>query len=252
MKINNKHTAVVILAAGQGTRLNCEEIPKVMLELENKPMVEHTVDTLEQLGFDSNEINLVVGFQKDKVINHFKDRVSFAHQEEQKGTAHAANIGMQNLPDDIEHVLVLGGDDSAFYEPGSLEDFLHEHTKENLDLSLLSTKVDQPDQYGRVVRTDNGEVEIIEKEYLTEKQKQINEISTGTFCLDRSWFETIFPDMPMMRKLGEYGLPTALAMARENGHNYQIVELDDSNEWIGVNTPEDLKQAKKMMKNKKN
>lgn len=252
MKVNNQNTAAVILAAGQGTRLNCEDIPKVMLELGNKPMIEHTIETLEELGFDSDHINLVVGFKKEKVIDYFNGRTSFVEQKEQKGTAHAAYLGMKELSDDINHVLVLGGDDSAFYEPSSLEKFLKKHTKQNLKLSLLSTKVEQPDQYGRIVRKDNGEVEIIEKEYLTEKQKEVNEVSTGTFCFDRNWYEGIFPDMPIMRKLGEYGLPTALAMAREQNKDYQIVELKDSDEWIGVNTPKDLRQARAMMEAKSN
>ena len=247
MKINNQNVGVVILAAGQGTRLNCEEIPKVMLEINDRPMVDYTVETLEEIGFSSEDICMVVGFQKEKVETYFGNRVTFAHQEDQLGTAHAAYVGMNELSNDIDHVLVLGGDDSAFYQADSLKRFIKKHIQEKPVLTLLSTKFDNPDQYGRVVRHDSGDIEIIEKEYLTEEQKKIKEISTGTFCFDKKWFEDMFPDMPKLRKLDEYGLPTAMAMARENNEKYQVVELQNSDEWIGVNTPEDLKEARKMM-----
>lgn len=247
MKINNQDVGVVILAAGRGTRLNCEEVPKVMLEIDGRPMVDYTVETLEKLGFNPASICMVVGFQKEKVENYFEDRAIFAHQEEQLGTAHAAFVGMNKLSDDIDHVVVLGGDDSAFYQVDSLKRFIRKHIEDEPVLTLLSTRFDKPDQYGRVVRHDNGDIEIIEKEYLTEEQKKIKEISTGTFCFDKKWFEEMFPNMPKLRKLNEYGLPTAMAMAREANEEYQVVELQDSDEWIGVNTPEDLREARKMM-----
>ncbi|MFB6181385.1 MAG: sugar phosphate nucleotidyltransferase [Candidatus Magasanikbacteria bacterium] len=251
MQKNNHQVASVILAAGKGTRLNCTEIPKVMLKLNGKPMVEHTVENLEEAGFSSQEIIMVVGFQKEKVKEYFGDRVKYANQKEQLGTAHAAFKGMKQLSDDIDDVLVLGGDDSAFYKTETLRAFVDRHTKNNSVLTLLSTKLENPDQYGRIIRHNSGDVEIIEKEYLTEKQEKIKEISTGTFCFDKEWFLETFPDMPKMKKLGEYGLPTALAMARQQGVEYQVVELEDEQEWIGVNTPEDLKQARKMMNKRK-
>lgn len=252
MRVNNTDVAAVILAAGKGTRLNCEEIPKVMLKLNKKPMVEYTVENLKDTGFSKEDIMMVVGFRKNKVKNYFDNRVQFADQDNQLGTAHAAFKGMKSLPESTASVLVLGGDDSAFYRSQTLQNLTERHVNSDSVLTLLSTKLENPDQYGRIIRHDDGEVEIIEKEYLTEEQQKVKEISTGTFCFDKDWFLNIFPDMPKMRKLGEYGLPTALAMARDNGAEYQVVELEDSNEWIGVNTPEDLKEAKKMMKEREN
>jgi bifunctional UDP-N-acetylglucosamine pyrophosphorylase/glucosamine-1-phosphate N-acetyltransferase len=210
-----------------------------------KPLVAYTVDTLEHIGLSKEQICLVVGFHAEKVRDYFGDRVHYAEQTELKGTAHAAFTGMQTLPGQIKHVLVLGGDDSAFYTAETISQFIDTHVSSNCVLSLLSAHVDHPAQLGRTVRRDNGDIEIIEKEYLTEEQKLITEISTGTFCFDRAWFESIFPRMPMLRKLGEYGLPTALAMARDEKKQYQVITLKNSNEWYGVNTPEELVEARK-------
>lgn len=239
------HVGAVVLSAGKGTRLGCTDKPKVMLEIENKPMVAYTVDTLREIGLAKEQICLVVGFCKDVVMQYFGTSVSFAEQTELLGTAHAAYTGIQTLPKHISHVLVLGGDDSAFYTPQTVSEFIDQHIASGAVLSLLSAHLDDPAGYGRIVRHADGSIEIIEKEYLTEEQKRIQEISTGTFCFDRYWFEGMYPHMPPLRKLGEYGLPTAMAMAAEQGKKYQVVPLADSTEWFGVNTPAELDEARR-------
>jgi len=243
MSLNLSNVGVVILAAGKGTRLGCTDIPKVMLEIGDKPIVEYTIETLESVGFSADHIAMVVGFHKEKVKEYFNDRVLYAEQLIQKGTADAAYTGMQVLPLHIEHVVVLGGDDSAFYTADSLKHFIEQHIVEQMTVSLLSVEVDDPAQLGRIVRHDNGDIEIIEKEYVTERQKKIHEVSTGTFIFKRAWFETIFPTMPPLRKLGEYCLPTALAVARAEHVPYHVVTLEARDEWFGVNTPGQLTEA---------
>ncbi|HLD61309.1 MAG TPA: sugar phosphate nucleotidyltransferase [Patescibacteria group bacterium] len=237
------NVGAVILAAGKGTRLNATDKPKVMLPIGGNPIVSYIVTTLEKIGFTPEQICLVVGFQQEKVRDYFGSRVRCALQTEQKGTAHAAFTGMKIFPTKIEEVLVMGGDDSAFYTPGTLQWFIQEHLTNKAVLTLLSAEVENPEQLGRIVRHQDGKIEIIEKEYLTEEQKKIKEISTGTFMLNRKWFEEMFPSMPPLRKLGEYGLPTALAMARDRGLPYQVITLKNSEEWFGVNTPEELAEA---------
>lgn len=243
----NPNVGAVVLAAGRGTRLNCTDIPKVMREIGGRPMVSYTVETLLSLGLPKERIVLVVGYCKEKVIAYFGDSVSYAVQEEQKGTAHAANVGIGVLPKEVQQTLVLGGDDSAFYRPQTLRAFMNAHKENNATLSLLTAEIANPGGLGRIVRHENGGVEVIEKEYLTDEQKQIREISTGTFCLDRAWFEAMYPSMPPLRKLGEFGLPTAVAMARNAGKKMQFVKLEDPNEWFGVNTPEELEIANRRM-----
>jgi len=241
MLANLSKIGVVILAAGRGTRLGCVNEPKVMLKIGDKPIISYIVETLKIIGFSKEQICLVVGFHAEKVKEYFGDSVSYAEQLEQKGTAHAAYIGMLALPKIFEQVLVLNGDDSAFYSSASLENFISEHIKNQSMVTLLSAETENPT--GKIVRHLDGKIEIIEKEYLTEEQKKIKEISTGTFCFDRAWFEKIFPSMPQLRKLGEYGLPTAFATARDQGQKIQVVKLQHPSEWFGINTPEELAEA---------
>src|SRR3989339_1795570 len=111
--MDNSKIGVVILAAGKGTRLNCTDKPKVMLEIGGKPIVAYFVQTLKQICFSKEQICLVVGFKKEKIQEYFKDEVRYALQAEQLGTGHAAYTGIKSLPPEIEQVLVVGGDDGA-------------------------------------------------------------------------------------------------------------------------------------------
>lgn len=242
-------TGAVILAAGKGTRLGCTDIPKVMLEIGGKPIVSYIVETLKNLGFNKEQIVLVVGFQKEKVKEYFGDSVTYADQEEQLGTAHAAYTGMKGLPESIESVLVLGGDDSAFYTVETLEKFINNHLENRNTLSLLTTEPENYKAMGRVVRNENEEfVGVLEKEQLVDDQKGIKEVSTGTYIFDRQWFENIFPNMGVIEGVGEYGLPKAIEMAREEGKKIKAIKLDDNSEWFGINTLEELEEANERKK----
>lgn len=241
MQLNN--VGAVILSAGKGTRLGCTDKPKVMLEIGGKPIVSYLVETLKNMGLEREQICLVVGFCKEKVIEYFDGQVIYAQQKELLGTAHAAYTGMISLPPNIKQVLVMNGDDGAFYTKETLEKFMQGHVESEAVLSILTVELQDPTMYGRIVREENGTTHIVEKEYLTDEQKKINETSTGTFCFDRQWFEKMFPTMPMMKKINEYGLPTTLSVANEQEKKIQVIKLENNDEWFGINTPEELDKA---------
>ncbi|MBI4426891.1 MAG: NTP transferase domain-containing protein [Candidatus Magasanikbacteria bacterium] len=243
MLLDLSKIGAVILAAGKGSRLNCADAPKVMLKINGKPIVSYIIDTLKQAGFSREQICSVVGFQKEQVMDHFGDSVTYTVQEEQKGTAHAAYVGMRSLPPEIKQALVIGGDDSAFYTKETILDFINTHREAEAKLSLLSAELEEPGLVGKIMRYPDKSIAIIEKEYWTDLEKNTKEVSTGTFCFDRQWFEELFPTMPPLRKLGEYGLPTALAIARGQGVKYQVIKLKNPNEWFGINTAEELREA---------
>lgn len=241
---------VVVLAAGRGTRLGCTDMPKVMKQIGGRPIVDYLISTLEKIGFGPEKICVVVGFHAEKVREYFGERVTCVDQGELRGTAHAAFVGMQKLPAEVKNVLVMNGDDGAFYQADTLSGFMKTHIDSENVLTLLSAEADPSFGGGRVFRHPDGQIEVIEKEYLAEELKQIREISTNTFCFDRNWYEKMFPTMPQLRKLGEWGLPTALAMARGSGAKYTVVKLPDSSEWFGINSPAELERADKMKSNK--
>jgi bifunctional UDP-N-acetylglucosamine pyrophosphorylase/glucosamine-1-phosphate N-acetyltransferase len=245
---NLNKVGVVILAAGKGTRLNCLDKPKVMLEIGHRPIISYAVKTLKQIGFTKEQIVFVVGFKKEQIMDFFKDEVSYAVQEEQLGTGHAAYIGIKSLPNYIEHVLVMGGDDGAFYKAETISDFIEKHINSNCTASLVSAILSDPASFGRIVRGENR-IEIVEKEYVNEQQKQIHEINTGTYIFNRKWFDEMFLTMPKMSKLGEYGINPAFTIAQDKGKNIHVFQLRDNNEWFGINTLSELEEANRRKNN---
>jgi bifunctional UDP-N-acetylglucosamine pyrophosphorylase / glucosamine-1-phosphate N-acetyltransferase len=235
---------VVILAAGKGTRLGCVDRPKVMMEIGGKPILSYIIKTLQKAGFAKNQIAVVVGFQEQKVREYLGDDVVYVHQEQQLGTAHAAWTGMQSLPKDLELILIMNGDDSAFYTVEILEDFMQKYSDNDAILSVLTAEVDDNTQLGRVIRDSDGNfIKALEKEELNAEQKKIKEINTGTYLMNRKWFEEIFPRMEKINGLGEYGMPTIVKMAVQDKKKVTAIPIPDNNQWFGINNKEELEKA---------
>lgn len=241
---NYPNVGVVILAAGKGTRLNCTDKPKVMSEIGGKPIVSYIVDTLREVGFIKGQIMVVVGFQKETVKQYFGDSVTYIDQTPQLGTAQAAYIGMKALPIEAESVLILGGDDSAFYTAATISEFIKKHVTSRSILSLLTVEVADPTLLGRVIRDERGQlISVLEKEQLTPAQATINEVSTGTYGVNRQWYEATFPTMTIIPGLNEYGLNKVVEIGQREEAKIQAVRLANPGEWFSINTPEELAEA---------
>ncbi|MFH1192678.1 MAG: sugar phosphate nucleotidyltransferase [bacterium] len=238
------NTGIVILAAGRGKRLGCKDIPKVLRKLNNRPIVSYILEELENNGIDKKQISLVVGFQKEKVKEAFGTDYIYAIQEELLGTAHAAHTGEKELNEEIEDFLIINSDDSAFYSYKTLENFVARHKSNNNDITLLTCYKDDPFGLGRIIRDEAGKVIAIrEKENIREYERNIKEISTGTFCFRRNWFNEIYPKLKLIPNLGEFGLPSFIDEAIASDARFEAIKLANPNEWFGINTKEQLREA---------
>ncbi len=238
----------IILAAGSGTRLNSgnpSDKPKVLYELNKKPMVEYTLDLLDSLNI--SEQIMVVGYKEEMVREYFGDRVKYASQPERKGTAQAAKLGEEQLDKSITHLMVIQGDDSAFYKTQTIQNFIA--ICENYKIGFTTVKLSEPAQYGRVIRSSAGNVcAIVEKESLTEEQKNIIEVNAATYFVKRDWFRQVYPSLkPSAVGKGELIMPDLIEIAVEAGEKVVGYEVPVE-EWVGVNTPEELARADKLKK----
>ena len=244
--MENKISAVV-LAAGKGTRINNGQpakIPKVMYKLNGKPMIEYTVELLELLKIDDKI--LVVGYKKEMIEEYFSDRVKYAVQAEQNGTGHALQCGLSKVETETDHVLVLQGDDSAFYKPETIRDFINQHLSSDVVLSFITVEYPETRDIGRVTRDKQGNVTaIVEKEEMTEELWKFTEISAGFYCFKKDWLKNNITRLkPSTTGKGELIIPDLLKMALEQNINVNAYKLDDSSEWHGVNTTNQLKEAR--------
>lgn len=239
-----KKIAAIILAAGEGKRMKSEKVNKVVVPLGNKQMILHTVDRLHELLIDP--IIVVVGFAKESVIKVLENRVIFAEQKERLGTAHAVTSALGKLPKDIKTVLVLNGDDSAFYTREIIKSLIGTHLKENSALSFLTIIVDNPVGLGRVIRDSNGRVVgVVEEKDATDKQKEIKEINPACYIFKVSFLRQYLKKVKKSPVSGEYYLTSLIDIAIKNNERLGAI-AGGKILWRGINTPQELTEAEKL------
>ena len=230
--------AVVTLAAGKGSRMK-SDLPKVLHTLAGKPMLQHVLDSADQL--DGASQHVVIGHGADKVKEVIAAAgsydVQWALQTEQKGTGHAVAQAMPDVADDAV-VLVLYGD-VPLIDAHTLAGLLARTgaTAEHAGgLALLTIRLDDPTGYGRIVRNDEGEVQaIVEQKDASESQRAINEVNTGILAVAASHLNRWLPQLSSNNAQGEYYLTDIVALAVAEGTPVTAVHPSSEHEVQGVN-----------------
>lgn len=227
----------VILAAGEGVRMKplTNETPKPMLLVNGKPLLEHILNSLPD---EVDEVVLVVGYLKEKVLDYFRERfkrfgMKYVVQEEKSGTYNALKL-CENLLKDGEKFLMLYADD--LHGRKGLEKCANSEC-----LCMLVCEADDPGKFGVVEVDSKGAVVGIEEKPENPKS---NLVSTGVMILDKNIFK-----YPARRHVnGEYYLTDSIEQMIKAGHKFKAVR---SNFWLPVGYPEDLKKAEKILNTKK-
>ena len=233
---------VVILAAGQGKRMN-SALPKVLQPLAGRPLLAHVIATARELEPDA--INIVYGHGGEAVRAAFSDAdLSWSHQPEQLGTGHALAQALSSIPDDHQ-ILVLYGD-VPLVKAESLKPLLA-HGRGD-EVALLTAYVDSPQGYGRILRTDKRQVSgIVEEQDASAQELTITEINTGLMRLPcallRGWLDALSND----NVAGEYYLTDAVVMAVRDGVNVAGLPAADASEALGINNRTQLAEAERVL-----
>jgi len=247
--MSKRNIQAVILAAGKGERINAKKVNKVVFPLVGKPMIVHTVDLLESLKIDP--IVVVVGFAKKSVMDTLKGRVIFAEQGKRLGTAHAVLCALDKIQKDVQTVLVLNGDDSAFYTENIIKKLIETHWKENCALSFLTITVDNPTGLGRVIRNNQDRViGIVEEKDAKGDQKQIREINPACYIFEASFLKKYLRYVKKSAVSGEYYLTSLIDIAIKNNEKMETVRAGKLS-WRGINTMNELKEAERLFLNAK-
>lgn len=234
--------AVIILAAGKGSRMN-STFSKVLHEIGGRPMILKTVETLEQLV--PSQIVAVVGFDSEGVKKALGNRVDYAHQKEQLGTGDAARVGLEKIKDEIGIVVVLNGDDSAFYKSKTIEKVIEAHNASENVLTFVTLEPQDPTGLGRVVRKNGKVQKIVEGKEATSEELKIKEVNDGLYVFDKKWLQQKIGQIEKSKVTGEYYLVDLIKLAIESKDKVGTYELEDPTEWHGVNTVEELNSAQK-------
>ncbi len=231
---------IVILAAGQGTRMYSDK-PKVLHTLAGKSLIEHVYQTAMELTH--RDIYVVYGHGGDQVPNALQDfQVNWVEQEEQLGTGHAVQQVLPDIPD-VDNVLILYGDVPLITEE-SLKTLVD--AASTTGFSLLTTHLEDPHGYGRIIRDeDNNIVAIVEEKDATEEQKRIFEINTGFMVVKadllKRWVNALGND----NNQNEYYLTDIVAKAVADEINIAPVLAESNIEVKGINNRSQLAEAER-------
>ncbi|HEX5676546.1 MAG TPA: bifunctional UDP-N-acetylglucosamine diphosphorylase/glucosamine-1-phosphate N-acetyltransferase GlmU [Alcanivorax sp.] len=221
--------AVVILAAGKGTRMK-SALPKVLHPIAGRPMVQHVVDAAGAL--DPDNTVLIYGHGGEDVRQAVTgSRLQWAEQAEQLGTGHAVAQALPHLEEDV--VLVLYGD-VPLIQPQTLRDFVAR--VDDQSLALMTLTLDDPSGYGRVIRDAEGRVRrVVEQKDANPDELAVREINTGILACTRRFLNDSLPRLSNSNAQGEYYLTDLIAMAVDGGLDVVTEQPGHAWEVDGVN-----------------
>lgn len=233
-------TDVVILAAGQGSRMK-SALPKVMHRLAGKPMLQHVIDRARALQAEA--LHVVIGHGGEQVEQAMKGQaVNLVWQHEQLGTGHAVAQAMPQIGND-SIVLILYGD-VPLTRPETLQQLTDIASQG--DLGLLTVNLEDPAGYGRIIRNAVGDVvAIVEHKDASEQQKLTREVNTGILALPSAALHEWLPRLSANNAQGEYYLTDVIAMAAEEGMRVRAIQPKAEQEVQGVNNRLQLAQLER-------
>ncbi len=240
----------IVLAAGKGTRMKTE-LPKCAYPLIKKPMIAYIVENLKNSGV-VDEIIVVVGHKKEIIKDILGDTVKYATQDTQLGTGHAVMVSESLIEDLDSHVMILPGDmplvDSQLIEKSFKEHMLRRH-----DLTVVTTKVEDPFGYGRIIRDESGYLdEIVEEREATVAQRLIDEINTGIYVVKT---KTLFESLKKVTNNNskkEYYLTDIIKIGKNDERVIGTYTLKESYKAMGVNDLYALSIAEQFLQTKIN
>lgn len=241
--------AVIILAAGKGTRMNNPDKAKVMFEVSGVPMIDYVVK--QALALLPERVIVVVGFQKRSVVSYLEQQspglLEFVVQETQLGTGHAVLQTQPFLKDFQGNVVILSGD-VPLLQTQTLIMLSQAHHEARAKATVLSVTAPDPTGYGRIVRKSDGEFErIVEQKDANNNERCITEINSGIYVVHAPALFSALEQVSDNNAQKEYYLTDIVTILRNQGDSVIAWKCDVFEEVHGINTPEQLEQAQEIL-----
>ena len=234
---NNRDVAILILAAGKGTRLK-SSLAKVLHCAGGRPLVEHVVRSCAGVG--AKKIIVVVGHQAEQVEAAVEPLgVQIVLQQPQNGTGHALLVSKRAIGN-AKYVIVLPGD-APLIRTETLKALIHKHKKGQAAATLLTAVLADPSGYGRILRKGGDAVQaIIEESQLTPETRDLNEINASMYCFTAAKLWPALAKVKPENKHHEIYLTDAVAVLNAAGETVLAEVAPDGREMLGCNTRADL------------
>ncbi|EEG76613.1 bifunctional UDP-N-acetylglucosamine diphosphorylase/glucosamine-1-phosphate N-acetyltransferase GlmU [Dethiobacter alkaliphilus] len=237
----------VVLAAGEGKRMK-SQTPKVLHRICGRSLLGHVLAAVEKA---SQQKIVVVGHGAQQVKEAFGDKVQYAYQHQQLGTGHAVMQAEQQIPR-AGDVFILCGD-TPLLSAEVMEKMLLAHKQSGVAATVLTAVVPDAYGYGRIIRTEAGDVvKIVEEKDATEGERTVREINTGTYLFQAEALLDSLGDLDNDNAQGEYYLTDCIALLISRGLKVGSYCLEDYRMALGVNDRSQLAEAAKLLRERIN
>lgn len=240
---DNTDLAIVILAAGQGTRMR-SSLPKVLHPIGGRTLLGHVLHTAQQLP--ASLVRVVVRHERDRIVRELEDipGVDVVDQDEVPGTGRAVQLAVEALPGGFDgDVLVLSGD-VPLLEVDTLAALLEEHRGTAAEATLLTAVLDDPTGYGRVIRDADGSVaRIVEQKDAAAEEAAVTEINAGVYVFRAASLRESLARVGTANAQGEMYLTDVVRLLREGGRQVAARAAADARIALGVNDRVQLSEA---------
>jgi bifunctional UDP-N-acetylglucosamine pyrophosphorylase / glucosamine-1-phosphate N-acetyltransferase len=229
-----RQLAVVVLAAGEGTRMK-SSVPKVLHEIAGLPMIGHVLATAHSMS--ANHVIVVLRHDREKIESYVSQHFpasEIAVQDEVPGTGRAAEIALELLPENFDgDVLVLSGD-VPLIDVQSISELVERHRESGSVATLVSCELSNPTGYGRILRSRGELVGIVEQKDATDEQKAITEVNSGVYVFDAKHLKSALAKVTTNNASHEKYLTDVVSMLIEKGTVLAFQILD---RWLvaGIN-----------------
>jgi len=238
----------IILAAGKGTRMK-SKFPKVVHKVCGKEMVNHVIDVSKNSGV--NDIVVILGHESETVKEKLPKDTMIAMQTEQLGTGHAVIMAKEYINDEDTIVVLCG--DTPLVKEETLKKLFEYHLENEYHATVLTTCVDNPTGYGRIIRDENQDLlKIVEQKDANEEEKKAKEINSGIYCFNGKSLRESLDLLDNKNAQGEYYLTDTIKIMRDKGQKVGAFNGSTIEELMGVNSRVELSKAEEIMRRRIN
>jgi bifunctional UDP-N-acetylglucosamine pyrophosphorylase / glucosamine-1-phosphate N-acetyltransferase len=244
-----KDTVVLILAAGKGTRLR-SNVAKVLHRAGGRTLVEHVVRAA--LALKPAEVVVVVGHQAENVAAVVEELGAKAVlQNPQRGTGHAVQVARRAIRRSAKYLLIVPGD-APLLRPATLQALLDTHRSGGAAATILTARLEDPTDYGRVIfKQDSTVARIVEEKAASEEERAVNIVNSSIYCFTLAKLWPVLAALQPENVHKELYLTDAIALLNEHRERVLAVSAEDSNEIWGCNTRAHLAEVDRFFRQRK-